>query len=112
MNSKFKIQNSKRQRGLARVWLLMLAGTVLILVAAWLLFSLTPSTVSADDIGWQSLGRQGAAPGEFNQPRGITGFPDGSFVVVDGAARVQHFSPDNKVLHLWSMKEQDRKSVV
>lgn len=51
------------------------------------------------------LGSQGEAPGQFQQPRGITAFPDGSFVVVDRFARVQQFSSDGKPMRLWTMKE-------
>src|SRR5262249_21651154 len=56
---------------------------------------------------WAIFGKQGDKPGEFQQPRGITGFPDGSFVVVDRAARVQHFAADGKPLSIFSMKEHD-----
>ena len=51
------------------------------------------------------IGSQGDVPGKFQQPRGITGLADGSFVVVDRAARVQHFSADGLPLKLWSMQE-------
>lgn len=51
------------------------------------------------------LGKQGEKAGEFQQPRGITTLPDGSFVVVDRYARVQHFSADCKPMSLWSMKD-------
>ena len=52
-----------------------------------------------------TLGRQGEKAGEFQQPRGVTFLRDGSFVVVDRAARVQHFTADAKPLSLWSMKD-------
>lgn len=54
---------------------------------------------------WTIVGRQGLELGGFNQPRGITAFPDGSFVVADRSARVQHFSADGKPLALWIMQE-------
>jgi DNA-binding beta-propeller fold protein YncE len=54
---------------------------------------------------WQCLGSQGDGAGQFQQPRGIASLPDGTFVVVDRAARVQHFSADGKVLKFWSMTD-------
>jgi DNA-binding beta-propeller fold protein YncE len=56
---------------------------------------------------WQTIGERGEAPGQLQQPRGITGLADGSFVVVDRMARVQHFSADGQPLHLWSMFEHN-----
>ena len=41
--------------------------------------------------------------GAFQQPRGVAGLPDGSFVVVDRIARVQHFSADGTPLAVWTM---------
>ncbi|MBI3830479.1 MAG: hypothetical protein HY291_13245, partial [Planctomycetes bacterium] len=54
---------------------------------------------------WTIVGKQGLELGAFNQPRGITGLPDGTFVVADRSARVQHFSGDGKPLSVWMMKE-------
>jgi DNA-binding beta-propeller fold protein YncE len=51
------------------------------------------------------LGKQGENAGEFQQPRGVTFLRDGTFVVVDRAARVQHFTADAKPISLWSMKD-------
>ncbi len=51
------------------------------------------------------LGTQGEGPGQFQQPRGVTVLADGSFVVVDRAARVQLFSPRGEPKKLWSMRE-------
>lgn len=51
------------------------------------------------------FGKQGENPGEFQQPRGVTFLRDGTFVVVDRAARVQHFATDNKPISSWSMKD-------
>jgi DNA-binding beta-propeller fold protein YncE len=51
------------------------------------------------------IGPAGLALGQFQRPRGITTFPDGSFVVVDRAARVQTFSADGKPQRLWRMRE-------
>jgi len=56
---------------------------------------------------WRIVGKQGTNLGEFQQPRGITGMADGSFVVVDRAARVQHFAEDGKPLSVFCMKEHD-----
>jgi DNA-binding beta-propeller fold protein YncE len=63
------------------------------------------STAKKASAGWQSIGKQGDALGDFQQPRGITCMGDGSIVVVDRAARVQHFDPDGKPLGVWSMRE-------
>jgi DNA-binding beta-propeller fold protein YncE len=54
---------------------------------------------------WQTIGSQGDGPGQFQQPRGITGLADGSFVVVDRSARVRHFSASGQPLSVWSMAE-------
>jgi len=51
------------------------------------------------------LGAQGEAPGQFQQPRGVTVLTDGSFVVVDRSARVQLFSARGEPRKLWSMRE-------
>jgi DNA-binding beta-propeller fold protein YncE len=56
---------------------------------------------------WTAVGSQGDKPGLFQQPRGVTSFPDGSYVVVDRSARVQLFSADNQPLKCWSMKDHD-----
>jgi DNA-binding beta-propeller fold protein YncE len=56
---------------------------------------------------WLIVGKKGTELGEFQQPRGITGMADGSFVVVDRAARVQHFAADGKPLGVFCMKERD-----
>lgn len=72
---------------------------------AWLLLGDLTSSAHRSDGGWSLLGRRGMAPGEFQQPRGISAFPDGSFVVVDRSARVQLFSADGKPLKLWRMRD-------
>lgn len=64
-----------------------------------------PANVAPQDKTWTIVGKQGLELGGFNQPRGITTFPDGSFVVADRSARVQHFSSDGKPLGLWIMQE-------
>ncbi len=64
-----------------------------------------PAAQESMPMSWQMVGSQGDSPGEFQQPRGITGMSDGSFVVVDRAARVQHFSADGRSLGIWSMKD-------
>jgi len=61
--------------------------------------------LAANGGGTIILGEQGEKLGEFQQPRGIAVLTDGSFVVVDRFARVQHFSADYKPLSLWSMKD-------
>jgi DNA-binding beta-propeller fold protein YncE len=53
---------------------------------------------------WRAVGQGGAALGSFNQPRGITGFADGSFVVVDRSARVQVFDPSGRPQKLWTIR--------
>lgn len=55
--------------------------------------------------GWQVVGRQGLETGAFNQPRGIAVLADGSFIVADRSARVQHFSAAGRPLNLWLMQE-------
>jgi DNA-binding beta-propeller fold protein YncE len=57
--------------------------------------------------GWRVLGQAGLQPGQFKQPRGITGLPDGSFVVVDRAARVQRFDFSGRAVSLWEMPERE-----
>lgn len=96
-------------KGIAARPLIVLAGAAALLgAAAWPLVHSEPAPIHAkkapepDDF---FVGKKGDNPGEFQQPRGITTFPDGSFVVVDRAARVQMFSRDGKPLKLWSMKE-------
>jgi sugar lactone lactonase YvrE len=91
-----------------RPLLVLLLCAALLCAGAWaLLGSLHSMQASLPKKNWTSLGKHGEQPGEFEQPRGITGFPDGSFVVVDRAARVQHFAADGKPLALWSMKDHD-----
>ena len=63
----------------------------------------TPLDLGKD--AWHIVGAMGEGLGGFYQPRGVTGFPDGSFVVVDRKARVQHFDPLGRPLALWSMKD-------
>jgi len=50
-------------------------------------------------------GRAGREPGEMIYPRALAKSPDGSFFVVDRAARVQHFDSQGKPLNLWQMAE-------
>ena len=51
------------------------------------------------------IGSQGDALGQFQRPRGIATFPDGSFVVVDRAGRVQTFNAEGQATRLWRMRE-------
>jgi len=94
--------------------LLFLAGTIALAAAVALVASLHPSAPPPEStaaakatphISWQVLGSQGSAPGQFQQPRGIAALRDGSFIVVDREARVQHFSAAGVPLSLWSMKD-------
>src|SRR5437868_1601818 len=90
-------------RGAARTVLLL--ALFLLVVGGAAVFLLTGVKASADSgqnqsgspyfttdkcSAWQIIGKQGTNLGEFQQPRGITGMADGSFVVIDRAARVQH----------------------
>jgi sugar lactone lactonase YvrE/4-amino-4-deoxy-L-arabinose transferase-like glycosyltransferase len=48
------------------------------------------------------LGAAGSASGQFQAPRGIALAPDGSLYVADSLNnRIQHLSPDGKVLQVW-----------
>ncbi|HYG78643.1 MAG TPA: 6-bladed beta-propeller [Planctomycetota bacterium] len=97
-----------RSLQVSRPLILLVLLSLALCAFSWLLvFGMTPKTLPQETPAWQSLGSQGDKHGQFQQPRGITGFPDGSFVVVDRAARVQHFSAEGKPLTLWSMKEHD-----
>ena len=107
-----------RARGFARPLLLLaLALAAVAGLAVYLLMGVKGKTDTAaanpyftfDGFApaWRIVGKQGTNLGEFQQPRGITGMPDGSFVVVDRAARVQHFAEDGKPLSVFCMKEHD-----
>ncbi len=97
----FRFRGASKPYALAAVFVVALGGL------AWPLLRSSsadknPPTAQSNPI---ILGKQGEKPGEFQQPRGVTVLPDGSFVVVDRSARVQHFSVDAKPLSLWSMKD-------
>ncbi len=48
------------------------------------------------------LGALGTDPGQFQSPRSVALAPDGSLYVADsGNNRIQHLSPDGKVLDMW-----------
>lgn len=48
------------------------------------------------------LGGQGAGPGQFNSPRGLTVAPDGSVFVADANNhRIQHFAADGAFIDEW-----------
>ena len=48
------------------------------------------------------IGGKGVQPGQFQNPRGIAVAPDGSIFVADtGNHRIQHISPDGKVISVW-----------
>ncbi len=50
----------------------------------------------------QAFGSAGTEPGQFNAPRGLAIAKDGSIYVADSRNnRIQHFSPDGKVLNIW-----------
>jgi len=55
---------------------------------------------------WKTVGSAGLNPGQFKQPRGIAGLPDGSFFVVDRAARVQRFDAAGRPAGIWEMRER------
>lgn len=104
---------SRRTCGAARPILLLSLAVIALLAFLWSLFlslgAHAASHENAQDIPpWSIIGKQGDGPGQFQQPRGITTLPDGSFVVVDRAARVQHLSADGKALGGWSMKEHQK----
>ncbi len=96
-------------RGASKPLALVSVAVAALTVIAWPL--LHPS--SADKISSPAdpktspliLGRQGLKPGEFQQPRGVAAFADGTFAVVDRQARVQHFAADATPISLWSMKD-------
>ena len=109
------LPSTRVSHGLSRPLILLLVLALLLCGMSWVLvWSLVSKNAQAKkpvaeqappSPSWESFGIQGLAMGQFQQPRGIAGLPDGSFVVVDRAARVQHFSPGGKPLKLWSMKD-------
>ena len=111
------MSHRRNTAGLSRpAVLLFLAVTIIAGTALVLLIGLSPKAAAAANPylttdafapAWQIVGKQGGNLGEFQQPRGITGMPDGSFVVVDRQARVQHFAEDGKPLGVFSMKQHD-----
>ncbi len=100
---------SGHHRGASKPLVLGMVFSVAIAALAWPILRpansgampLEPAKVSMTIL----LGKQGDKRGEFQQPRGVTVLRDGTFVVVDRAARVQHFSADAKPISLWSMKD-------
>jgi len=99
-----------RRKSVSRPLLLLLALALALCGFSWVLVSgLFAGGARGTHAGGtpapQVLGKQGAALGQFSQPRGISAFADGSFVVVDRAARVQFFTADGTPLRLWSMTE-------
>ena len=54
---------------------------------------------------WQVVGKPGLELGAFNQPRGVTGLADGSFVVADRSARVQHFDSSGRAISVFTLKD-------
>lgn len=51
------------------------------------------------------FGKMGLRAGEFSYPRGIAADPNGTFLVVDKAGRIQRFDRDGKYLTEWTMPE-------
>jgi len=51
------------------------------------------------------FGRMGLAPGEFSYPRAVAADPDGTFLVVDKAGRIQRFDAEGHYLNGWRMPE-------
>jgi DNA-binding beta-propeller fold protein YncE len=78
------------------LWPLLVAAALLVILAgmaAPLFFSESAAPIpSAVRTGPLLYGTQGDEPGQFQQPRGIAVLTDGSVVVVDRAARVQHLA--------------------
>jgi hypothetical protein len=106
-------------RGFSRPMLMLLSVVVLTAGLAWFLLAGIKPNIAAQASGsfyrtpdgfsssWKVLGKQGSELGDFQQPRGVTGLADGSFVVVDRAARVQHIAEDGKPLGVFCMKDHD-----
>ena len=65
----------------------------------------TPNPVGDAD-QWTVIGSAGLHKGGFNQPRGITGLPDGGFFVADRKARMQRFDARGQAVELWEMRER------
>jgi ABC-type Fe3+ transport system permease subunit len=84
-----------------------LRGSALAMVAVMAILSINgcgKSSAQPDEV-WCSAGR---APGEVVYPRAITRAPDGSFFIVDRAARIQHLSAAGKPMGEWQMWEYAR----
>lgn len=64
-----------------------------------------PQLIGGSD-QWVVIGSAGLTKGGFNQPRGITGLPDGGFFVADRSARMQRFDAKGNAVELWVMKER------
>jgi len=101
-----------RKRGLAhfRALALLVALTLALCIFSWVLVaSLAAGSAgklpAPQSAAWVAAGSLGEALGQFKQPRGISVFSDGSFVVADRAARVQFFARDGTPLRVWTMKE-------
>ena len=106
-------------RGFSRPILLLVTLVLVTLGLAWFLLAGVRSNAattgeptyykSPDGFAkaWKVLGKQGTNLGEFQQPRGIVGLKDGSFVVLDRAARVQHIAQDGKPLSVFCMKDHE-----
>jgi len=65
-------------------------------------------TLEISSTVFTAFGESGLEPGQFYQPRGITGLPDGSFAVVDRKARVQIYNAQLEPVGLWPMAENAR----
>src|ERR1041385_8777073 len=91
------IERRNRIKGTARSAVLLTLTCTLVIAAAWILMSGVGKTAAAPGgnvavgtaktSGWQSIGKQGDALGDFQQPRGITCMSDGSIVVLAHAPR-------------------------
>jgi len=91
----------------SRPLLTLVVLTFALCAFSWYLVFGMAATARKDSAAGMQLGTQGDKPGQFQQPRGITGFPDGTFFVVDRSARMQLFAADGTPMKLWSMKEHD-----
>jgi DNA-binding beta-propeller fold protein YncE len=72
---------------------------------AILLISLALAGCERADAPEAVIGRAGRGPGEMAYPRAMASAPDGTFYVVDRAARVQRFDAAGRPLNEWQMAE-------
>lgn len=93
------------------LWLLLaasLAGAAVLVGTNWFFRAGAGGGVESvpEEAGWRSFGGPGTDPGRFHQPRGITVMPDGTLVVADRAARMQHLDAEGRPLRLWMLQDR------